>query len=246
MNIELIDIILFVSHLYIIIAIIINYSNKKENSNHVIFDDDIIIINSNNTTETNIEKEDNKIKSNFRNNSYFENLPNNNIQKNMDIKPKIIDTYMKSEMVPIEKSFDSVILNNGTQELNNDKEEAIDIYIEDNNRVNDRYNRKFNNVPNENELFNIQKNNSSNFDKINKKKFDYDKVNKNINMNIGYDNSLDSKIVNKSNRSQKLFKDSKTIAARFNKNSLINDYKHELNYYEKAKTPWWESNSKYD
>jgi hypothetical protein len=101
-------------------------------------------------------------------------------------------------------------------------------------------------VPNENELFDIQKNNSSNYEKVNTKKYDHDKVNKNIDMNIGQDNSLDTKIFNKLNRSQKLFKDSKTIAARFNKNSLIDDYKYELNYYEKAKTPWWESNSKYD
>ena len=28
----------------------------------------------------------------------------------------------------------------------------------------------------------------------------------------------------------------------FNKNSLINDYKNELDYYENAKTPWWYEN----
>jgi hypothetical protein len=234
MNIGLIDIILFLSLLYLIFVIILSYSNKQENSNNIIFDDDIIIINSNNTANTNIEKEEDKIKLNFKNKSYFENLENN-----MNIKTT--DVNIKSEMTPKEKSF-----NYETQQLNDEKEEAIDTYIEDNNRVNDRYNRKLNNVPNENELFDIQQNNSSNYEKVNKKKYDHNKVNKNIDMNIGQDNSLDTKIFNKSNRSQKLFKDSKTIAARFNKNSLIDDYKYELNYYEKAKTPWWESNSKYD
>lgn len=63
---------------------------------------------------------------------------------------------------------------------------------------------------------------------------------------IDTDNDIDNKILNKSNRCQKLFKDSKTIAARFNKNSMIDNYVPELDYYEQSRTPWWAENMDYD
>ena len=68
------------------------------------------------------------------------------------------------------------------------------------------------------------------------------KINLNNINNIKPSSDIDSKIYNKSKKSQKLYKDAKTIASRFNKNSLINDYKNELDYYENAKTPWWYEN----
>ena len=52
----------------------------------------------------------------------------------------------------------------------------------------------------------------------------------------------DTKIYNKCKKNQKLFKDAKTIAARFNKNSLLKNYNTEINYYENLRTPWWSEN----
>ena len=53
---------------------------------------------------------------------------------------------------------------------------------------------------------------------------------------------VDTKIYNKCKKNQKLFKDAKTIAARFNKNSLLKNYNTEINYYENLRTPWWSEN----
>lgn len=116
----------------------------------------------------------------------------------------------------------------------------IDNRLKNEARVSDRYNRKYNNIPNENELYNIRK---YNFDSlINDEEEDETHLNASNNQNTIYNNSksIDNKIFNKSNRSQKLYKDSKTIANRFTKNSIIEDYKYELDYYQKQKTPWWE------
>ena len=61
-------------------------------------------------------------------------------------------------------------------------------------------------------------------------------------------NQILKQIVNKisvakeKNKNQKLFKDAKTIAARFNKNSLLKNYNTEINYYENLRTPWWSEN----
>ena len=88
-----------------------------------------------------------------------------------------------------------------------------------------------------------------NYDILNKdeiQNYDKESVNNNNMKTIQKKNDLDSKIFNKSNKSQKLFKDSKTIAGRFTKNSIIDDYKNELDYYEKLRTPWWVSEAKYD
>jgi len=68
------------------------------------------------------------------------------------------------------------------------------------------------------------------------------KININNLNNIKPTSDIDSLIYNKSKKNQKLYKDCKTIASRFNKNSLLNDYKLELDYYENAKTPWWYEN----
>lgn len=102
-------------------------------------------------------------------------------------------------------------------------------------KINDRYNRKLNNVPSETDLVNVIDQNTLNEQLVNN-----DHINtKSLFTN---ENSLDFKNFSKSNRSQKLYKDTKTIATRFNKNSIINDYKSELDYYENLKTPWWVEN----
>lgn len=53
---------------------------------------------------------------------------------------------------------------------------------------------------------------------------------------------MDSKLYKKSQRNQKLAKDSKTIASNFGRNALIETYKNELDFYQKEKSPWWEEN----
>ena len=61
--------------------------------------------------------------------------------------------------------------------------------------------------------------------------------------NIIFD--MDKKLSDKSKKTQKLAKDSATIASRFGRNSLIESYKNELDEYEKERTPWW-AESAYD
>ena len=53
---------------------------------------------------------------------------------------------------------------------------------------------------------------------------------------------MDSKLYRKSQRTQKLAKDSKTIASNFGRNSLLESYKNDIDFYEKERTPWWEEN----
>ena len=55
--------------------------------------------------------------------------------------------------------------------------------------------------------------------------------------NIIFD--IDTKVFNKSRATQKLAKDSATIASRFGRNSLLDSYKNELDEYERERTPWW-------
>jgi len=121
-------------------------------------------------------------------------------------------------------------------------------------RMNNRYNKKFNNIPSEQELYNMRKFNLKNdnysndnlislFDNTKNLNAKDDGIDmKYINKIIYNKNDIDTKIFNKTNKSQKLFKDAKTIAGRFTKNSIINDYKNELDYYQKLRTPWWEEN----
>ena len=136
------------------------------------------------------------------------------------------------------QSLDDIVLDNliskSTETLN----------IKSGDKISNRYNRKYNNVPREADLMHIR-----NYDILNKdeiQNYDKESVNNNNMKTIQKKNDLDSKIFNKSNKSQKLFKDSKTIAGRFTKNSIIDDYKSELDYYEKLRTPWWVSEAKYD
>ncbi len=101
-------------------------------------------------------------------------------------------------------------------------------------RINNRYNRKLNNTPSEDDLSTLV----TELDSLSDDNLLLENYN-NLNIDTSNENTLDSKGLNKSNRLQKLFKDSKTIAGRFTKNSIIDDYKYELDYYENLKTPWW-------
>lgn len=240
MALGLIDIVLILSFLYLLFSII--YSNSKHVSQptNIIFDDDIIMINSNNDYSSNE-------KSNFENKADSETAkPVADTEKDKtkpDVKKEkslnIIDTKnLVNEIYNDIQSLDDIVLDNliskSTEDLN----------IKYGDKMSNRYNRKYNNVPQEDDLMHIR-----NYDILNKDEIkDYDKesVNKNNMNTLQKKNDLDSKIFNKSNKSQKLFKDSKTIAGRFTKNSIIDDYKSELDYYEKLRTPWWVSEAKYD
>lgn len=231
MNLGLIDILLILSFLYLIFIIIYSNTEPVQSPTNVIFDDDIIFINSNNTIYSPNEK------------STFENKIDSKEPVKVEKKesttlpisePKNIITNLYSNV----KSLDDMVLD----DLISKSTENINIISGD--KTSNRYNRKLNNVPEENDLMHIR-----NYDIINNNDDDnYDKtsVNNNNMKTIQKNNDLDSKIFNKSNKSQKLFKDSKTISGRFTKNSIIEDYKNELDYYEKLRTPWWVSDAKYD
>lgn len=204
--------------------------------NNIIFDDDIIIINSENKLNDYYEnKEQYKNKENYKNKEHYEIKENNKINDLLNM-----NTYVDkniTELYPNLKPLDSILLDNV---ISSSKE---DIEFIGTNKSSNRYNRKLNNIPDEKDLvniryFNIFKNDTTN-------NFDLNSTNKYNEHILKKNQDIDSKVFNKQNKSQKLFKDAKTIATRFNKNSLYNDYKYELDYYEKIKTPWWEENAIY-
>ena len=233
----IIDIILVLVLLYIIYTII-NNKNKPEEinllSNNIIFDDDIILVNKSCNKK---EEFDNKINTPVVNT----NIPVVNVKINNNINENLNNNINEIFDLP-DNTLEKQIEQN---KLTNDNKKNIELLFLPNNesRLNNRYNRKYNNIPSEQELYNITKYNlKQNIDlsneddiksnMINNLKTVYSKNNKNI----------DTKIFNKNNKSQKLFKDAKTIAGRFTKNSIIEDYKYELDYYEKLRTPWWTEN----
>lgn len=243
MPVGLIDIVLILSFLYLLFSIIYSNSAPVSQPTNIIFDDDIIMINSNNDIYSSNEK------SNFENKVDTEAKPEAKTEAKPEVKTEVKTEQNKSlnimdtnnlvnEMYSDIQSLDDIILDNliskSTENLN----------IKSGDKMSNRYNRKYNNVPKENDLMHIR-----NYDIINKdeiQNYDKESVNNNNMKTIQKKNDLDSKIFNKSNKSQKLFKDSKTIAGRFTKKSIIDDYKNELDYYEKLRTPWWVSEAKYD
>lgn len=241
MALGLIDIVLILSFLYLLFSIIYSNSEPVSQPTNIIFDDDIIMINSNNDYYSSNEK------SNFKNKVATETAKPAVYAEKSKTKPgvkieqslNIIDTKnLVNEIYADIQSLDDIVLDNliskSTETLN----------IKSGDKISNRYNRKYNNVPREADLMHIR-----NYDILNKdeiQNYDKESVNNNNMKTIQKKNDLDSKIFNKSNKSQKLFKDSKTIAGRFTKNSIIDDYKNELDYYEKLRTPWWVSEAKYD
>jgi hypothetical protein len=104
--------------------------------------------------------------------------------------------------------------------------------LPDNVKLNDRYN-DFITAHSDDELSSIVLN--SDYNKIDS---DYNQSLVNdLQKNIMFD--VDTKAYLKSMSTQKIGKDSATIAARFGRNSLISSYKNELDEYEKERTPWW-------
>lgn len=233
----IVDIILVLVLIYIISTIL--YNQKKDNdtnefnilSNNIIFDDDIILVDKSCNKKEQFENKINNTPVNTSVNTSVKEIKNENININIneifDLPDNTLDKHIEQN------------------KMTNENKKNIELLFLPNNesRLNNRYNRKYNNIPSEQELYNIRKYNlKQNIDlsneddiksnMINNLKTIYSKNNKNI----------DTKIFNKNNKSQKLFKDAKTIAGRFSKNSIIDDYKYELDYYEKLRTPWWSEN----
>lgn len=155
---------------------------------------------------------------------------NNNI---LSMQDKLSDD---NELSDNENKKEIANKNEQSDFMNNDNEEILNSF----DKLNDRYNRKLNRIPKEADLINFLDNKTLNNninEDMNFEKLHFDKQNL-----FNNDKSLDFKIFAKSNKSQKLFKDAKTIAGRFNKDSIIDDYKSELDYYEKLRTPWWVEN----
>lgn len=202
-----------------------------QSPSNIIFDDDIILINSNNVQCSQNEK------SNFENK--IDSTETIKVEKKELNNIPILDIQnIYSNLDSNVKSLDNIILD----DLVSKSTENLNIISGDKNS--NRYNKKLNNIPDENDLMHIR-----NYDIINNDNYDkYDKtvINNNNIQTLQKNKDLDSKIFNKSNKLQKLFKDSKTISGRFTKDSIIKDYKDELDYYEKLRTPWWESDAKYD
>lgn len=247
MRIGIIDIFLVLSLLYLIFSIISNYSNKPEEPTNIIFDDDIIIVNSGNSIElSNIKdvSKENSLKSNFESKVIINEEPKEimKVEDNVNYKTESIP-YMDSRLLAKEiyseiNPLDSMILDKIISTPNNN------LNIKNSDKVSNRYNRKLNNVPTEYDLYDIR-----NYDIVsndNLYNYDLDAINNNNNETLQKNHDMDSKYFNKSNKSQKLFKDAKTIAGRFTKNSINNDYKYELDYYEKLRTPWWSEDAKYN
>lgn len=252
MNIIDIFLILLVIFLIYNLANNRNYTNIEVNdnimSNNIIFDDDITIFNNGES------------KKELNNRSQFlgsrENFENTNTQDQ-----KYIELYSKKN---INKSINEIIdLPNKTLEnelkdnkfyLSEEVNETNQFIPKNESRLNNRYNKKYNNIPTELDLYNMRKYNLKNDNYSNDNLISNLDNTKNLNLNddhidmkyvnkiIYNKNDIDTKIFNKTNKSQKLYKDAKTIAGRFTKNSVINDYKNELDYYQKLRTPWWEEN----
>lgn len=172
-----------------------------------------------------------KNKSNFNNKkkSYFENKENESKQ--------IIDDIYDLPNIELENEIKNNKDHSEIQFINNINYEA---------RENNRYDRNRRLQPTENELIQINHYNFNKQIENNNEDEVYNIIDelytKNIN-DINNDNeTIDKKLKNKSQHNQKLFKDSKTIQARFNKNSILNSYKNELDYYENLNTPWWSEN----
>ncbi len=269
----IIDIILVLVLIYIIYNIYNNKNKPDEFnilSNNIIFDDDIILINNSSNQKEQFENNpQTNASANAPANSSANaptNAPTNasanapanssaNAPTNAPPKASAKNIFNGNKKINenINKNVNEIFdLPDNTLEkqieqnkITNDNKKNIELLFLPNNesRLNNRYNRKYNNIPSEQELYNINKYNLK--QKIDLSNEDDIKSNMINNLKIVYsknNKNIDTKIFNKNNKSQKLFKDAKTIAGRFTKNSIIEDYKYELDYYEKLRTPWWTEN----
>lgn len=159
---------------------------------------------------------------------------NNNITEDKD--PKILNNQ------EIENKNNNKILNSN---YNKYQSNIIDTIVKKGDLLNDRYSQLKDFKHDDSNLNNIliYSDIINNVDNLVDNLMDQELIQTN-NINT-IDNLLldaDTKIYNKCKKNQKLFKDAKTIAARFNKNSLLNSYNTEINYYENLRTPWWSEN----
>lgn len=237
----LIDFILILVLIYLIILVSNNYKCEEDYDNYLI-DSFENKVEQPKIESSKVEKstmESSKIEKPKIESSKIEKptMESSKIEKNKLLSNKEITKF-------INELYDRPIIDINGKHINDNVSLKNDSYkiLKNESRVNDRYNRKYNNIPTESELYNIRKfdldnlideENVENNNIINK--FKYNTV-------LKHSNDIDTKIYNKNNKSQKLFKDTKTIAARFTKNSIIDDYKNELDYYQKLRTPWWEEN----
>jgi hypothetical protein len=159
-----------------------------------------------------------------------ENKPTDNkLTNEVNYKIPEVEKNIKSKNINQNyNNYSSTILDNlkKNQHLLNDRYNLLKIHYYDKDLQNEMLSNEY-----LNELENDMDNDKPNYNSLNV---------------IILDNDIDSKILNKSKRCQKSFKDSKTIASRFNKNTLKNNYIDELDYYEKIKTPWWSEDIDYD
>ena len=115
--------------------------------------------------------------------------------------------------------------------------EKSDITLPHEEILNDRYNPLITNFS-DSQLQYLINNSSSNNQAMESSNYNdllLDGVQKNMLLD------MDSKLYKKSQRNQKLAKDSKTIASNLGRNALIETYKNEIDFYQN-KQAWWEEN----
>ena len=121
--------------------------------------------------------------------------------------------------------------------INNTDDKKVDESIPNTEILNDRYNPfivEYNDddlrsIINTDTQSNNSKDSTNNYGEL---------LIEDLKKNMDFD--MDSKLYIKSQRNQKLAKDSKTIASNFGRNALIETYKNDIDFYEKERTPWWE------
>lgn len=114
---------------------------------------------------------------------------------------------------------------------------STDITLPNEEILNDRYNPLITNYD-DSQLQNIINRSSSTNQAMESSNYNdllLDGVQKNMLLD------MDSKLYKKSQRNQKLAKDSKTIASNFGRNALMETYKNEIDFYQN-KQAWWEEN----
>lgn len=135
------------------------------------------------------------------------------------------DNFANKKQPEIE--FEEFANNSSIKKIDNDTQK-----LPDNVYLNDRYN-DFITPYTDDQLTNIISEVPSDLSDI-----EYtDTLVDDLQKNIIFD--MDKKLSDKSKSTQRLAKDSATIASKFGRNSLLESYKNELDEYEKDRTPWW-------
>ena len=149
-------------------------------------------------------------------------------------RSRFVGFPMEPKLKKAESSFNKMpeILLEGLENNSNG-----DITLPHEEILNDRYNPLITNYA-DSQLQNIIDGTSSNNQAMESPNYNellLDDVQKNMLLD------MDSKLYKKSQRNQKLAKDSKTIASNFGRNALIETYKNEIEFYQN-KQAWWEEN----